>query len=71
MQSEYIYPDFGDRLSPTVWEEAGKPVMLSLAIERKREILSGHHPRHLSDEVDAQVRDKFPIHLPRQAMGRS
>ena len=70
MQSEYIYPDFGDRLSPNVWEEAGKPVMLNLAIERKREILSTHFPTHISDQADAQVRDKFPIHLPREAMGR-
>ena len=34
MQSEYIYPDFSDRTSPTIWEELGKPVLLDRAIEK-------------------------------------
>ncbi|MFQ5547189.1 MAG: trimethylamine methyltransferase family protein [Woeseia sp.] len=70
MQSEYIYPDFGDRASPTVWEESGKPVMLEKAIERKNEILSSYFPKHISDETDARVREQFPIKLSREAMGR-
>ena len=71
MQSEYIYPDFADRNSPNVWEENGKPVMLHKAIEKKREILTSHFPRHVSDEVDLEVREKFPIFLSREAVGRS
>ena len=70
MQSEYIYPDFSDRTSPTVWEEQGKPVLLKRAIERKHEILARHFPRHVSDEIDARVRAEFPISLSREAMGR-
>ncbi len=40
MQSEYFYPDFSDRTSPTVWEEQGKPVLLNQAIEKTRDILA-------------------------------
>ena len=70
MQSEYVYPDFSDRTSPTEWEEQGKPVLLKRAMKRKREILARHVPRHISDEVDARLRTEFPIHLSREAMGR-
>ena len=70
MQSEYFYPDFSDRTSPTVWEEQGKPVLLNQAIEKTRDILAHHVPRHVSDEVDAQMRAEFPIFLSRAAMGR-
>ena len=70
MQSEYIYPDFSDRTSPTVWEESGKPVMLQKAIEKKQAILAGHFPNHVSDAADLEVRARFPIHLSRAAVGR-
>ena len=70
MQSEYVYPDFSDRNSPTVWEEQGKPVLLNRANERKRELLAHHVPRHVSDEIDARVRAEFPIFLSPAAMGR-
>ncbi len=70
MQSEYIYPDFSDRNSPTVWEEQGKPEPLNRAVEKKREILAQYSPRHVSDEIDARVRSEFPILLSPAAMGR-
>ena len=70
MQSEYFYPDFSDRSSPTDWEEQGKPIPLNRAIERKRELLANHVPRHVSDDIDARVRADFPILLSPAAMGR-
>jgi trimethylamine--corrinoid protein Co-methyltransferase len=70
MQSEYLYPDFGDRRAPQDWEEAGKPVMLDKAIEKRDEILRTHVPMHISKEIDDQVRAQFPIHLSKQQMGR-
>ena len=70
MQTEYIYPEFGDRLSPNQWDEQGKPVLLDKAIAKKNEILSNYHPTHISDEIDRQVREQFPIFLPREAFGR-
>jgi trimethylamine--corrinoid protein Co-methyltransferase len=70
MQTEYIYPDFSDRDSPTVWADNGKPVILEKAIEKKNEILASHFPKHISDETDRKVREEFPIALSPEAMGR-
>ena len=70
MQSEYIYPDFGDRSSPTEWADAGKPVMLQRAIEKRDEILSSYFPKHISYETDAKTREQFPISLSAEGSGR-
>ncbi|MCY4425912.1 MAG: trimethylamine methyltransferase family protein [Halieaceae bacterium] len=71
MQSEYIYPDFSNRDSPNVWEENGKPVLLNRAIEKRRELLGGYFPGHISDAVEARLREEFPIFLSREAIGRT
>lgn len=71
MQSEYLYPDFSDRDSPTVWEDNGKPVLLDKAVARKNEILASHFPNHISDEIDSKLRKDFPIALSAKAMGRA
>ena len=70
MQSEYIYPDFSDRSSPTDWEEQGKPALLDQAAAKTREMLARPAPRHVSGEIDARLRSGFPIFLSPQAMGR-
>lgn len=70
MQSEYIYPEFYNRLSPNDWNDAGKPDPLLLAIQQKDHILATHFPKHVSDNVDNQIRAEFPIYLSREAMGR-
>ncbi len=70
MQSEYLYPDFSDRDSPLAWAENGKPVLLDKAIAKKKQILDGYFPSHISDEVDQQIRAEFPVFLSRQAIGR-
>lgn len=71
MQSEYIYPLLGDRTSPNIWEEAGKPVLVQRAVEERDRILSSFHPKHISDEIDAEIRKHFPIALPPAAVGRN
>lgn len=70
MQTEYIYPDFADRLSPNQWVEQDKPVLLNKAILKKDEILNNYFPMHISDAVDRQIREQFPIFLPREKFGR-
>ena len=70
MQSEYIYPEFSDRASPTVWEENGKPELVHEAAERKRAILASHYPKHIADAADESVRSQFPIFLSRESVGR-
>ncbi|MCP4982867.1 MAG: methyltransferase [Gammaproteobacteria bacterium] len=71
MQTEYIYPDLGDRLSPNEWNEQGKPVLLEKAIARKNEILGNYFPDHISDETDQKIRAEFNIFLSRENFGRS
>ena len=70
MQSEYIYPDFYNRLSPGEWLDAGKPEALKLAVNKTKEILSNHFPKHISDEIDDEIRKTFPIHLKKSDIGR-
>ncbi len=70
MQSEYIYPVISDRDSPNVWQEKGKPVLLEKAIEKKNTILSTYFPKHISDEVDQAIRERYTIHIPASEMGR-
>lgn len=71
MQTDYIYPDFQDRSSPNDWEQAGKPVMLEQAVEKRDEILASFFPKHISDETDRKIREQFPIALTPQATGRA
>ena len=71
MQTEYIYPEFYNRLSPSQWSDAGKPEALDVAIEKKKHILSTHFPKHVSNEVYDRIRDEFPIFLSKESMGRN
>ncbi|MEQ8654159.1 MAG: trimethylamine methyltransferase family protein [Kiloniellales bacterium] len=68
MQSEYVYPQLADRQSIEVWQERGGHDMVARARARVRETLAQHYPSHLSEATDRQVRNRFPIRLPRRAM---
>jgi trimethylamine---corrinoid protein Co-methyltransferase len=68
MQTEYLYPAVGDRKSPNEWAEQGKLDVAERARHRVEEILATHFPAHISDEVDGQIRGKFPVRLPRAGM---
>lgn len=64
MQSDCVYPTFGDRTSPKEWAELGKPDLLEKAAARKVEILANRPAAALDFALDADIRDKFNIHLP-------
>ncbi|HJO99850.1 MAG: trimethylamine methyltransferase family protein [Acidimicrobiales bacterium] len=64
MQTEYVYPEIGDRLSPEDWFDAGATSADERAREHVRKVLSTHFPSHIPPDVDAAVRDRFDIHLP-------
>ena len=68
MQAEYIYPDVGDRSSPKEWIEQGSSVITERAKRRTREILSTHYPDYIDDAIDAEIRGRFDIKLPREVM---
>jgi trimethylamine--corrinoid protein Co-methyltransferase len=68
MESEYIYPELGDRERPATWEEAGSPDIRVRARARVEEVLSTHYPSYIDPAVDAKIRDKFDIKIPVEAM---
>jgi len=68
MHSEYVYPHTADRTSRANWEEAGSWDMREIARHRAREILKTHFPTLLTPELDARIRDTFPIRLPQELM---
>jgi trimethylamine--corrinoid protein Co-methyltransferase len=68
MQSEYLYPAIGDRLSSKEWKEVGKPAIYDVAHKKVREILDNHYPDHISESMDANIRSYLDIRLPREKM---
>ena len=62
MQTEYVYPKVGNRMSPKEWNEAGKPLLLDTAIRRKNDILSKAGCR-VDPEIDAAIRARFNIYF--------
>jgi trimethylamine--corrinoid protein Co-methyltransferase len=70
MQTEYIYPAIGDRLSPKEWNEVGRPQIVERATQKVRSVLAEHYPDHISDDVDARVRSHGPIRFDREKMKR-
>ncbi len=61
MQSEYTYPQIGDRRTRQDWERDGGLDTRELARRRAKEILTSHFPAGFSPEIDALIRDAFPI----------
>ena len=68
MESEYLYPALGDRHSPDEWEELGAKDIRERARERLGDIMTSHYPNYIDPKVDAALRERFPIRLPREAM---
>ena len=68
MRSEYLYPSLADRSSPQEWEEQGSPDIRLRAGQRVSEILRDHYPEYIDPTVDRQIRERFPIRLPRNVM---
>jgi trimethylamine--corrinoid protein Co-methyltransferase len=68
MQTEYVYPLIGDRMSPKEWAEQGKPSYVERAVKQTRAILARHYPRHVPDGIDETIRARFPVRLPKERM---
>ncbi|MBY5932343.1 trimethylamine methyltransferase family protein [Tateyamaria omphalii] len=64
MQSDCVYPTFGDRTSPKEWVERGKPDLIAKARARKDEILATRPAAAFDPVLDGAIREKFAIHLP-------
>lgn len=64
MQSDYVYPALGNRMSPKEWGENDKPDLIENAIARKERILSEPSAARFDPMLDAEIRKAFNIHLP-------
>ncbi|MEL6798351.1 MAG: trimethylamine methyltransferase family protein [Pseudomonadota bacterium] len=62
MQTEYVYPVVGNRMSPKEWEEAARPMLLDTAISRKEAILAAA-PCQFPPELDGKLREAFRIYV--------
>jgi trimethylamine--corrinoid protein Co-methyltransferase len=69
MQTDFVYPELGDRRTIDDWQDDGGKDIREVARERTRQILQQHYPGHISAETDKKLRDKFDIRLPQSAMG--
>ena len=63
MQTEYIYPVLADRSSPKEWQEKDRPDLIEQAVARKEALIAAPTPAALPQGVDAQIRQRFKIHL--------
>lgn len=62
MQTEYVYPALGNRMSPKEWVEADRPILLEKAIARKNEILATA-PSQIAEDLDRAIRDRLNIYF--------
>jgi trimethylamine--corrinoid protein Co-methyltransferase len=68
MNSEFHYPHTVDRGTRGDWEEAGAIDMRERARRQARTTLESHFPEIIPTAVDAQLRERFNILLPREVM---
>ncbi|EAQ27114.1 trimethylamine methyltransferase family protein [Roseovarius sp. 217] len=64
MQTDYLYPCLANRSSPKEWDELGKPDLIAKATEKKEKILSERASARFDPVTDAEIRERFKIHLP-------
>ncbi|MCH7600064.1 MAG: trimethylamine methyltransferase family protein [Myxococcales bacterium] len=63
MQTEYLYPEVGDRRTANDWQDSGGETVYELAHVRVKSLLSSHYPEYIKPAADARIREKFPIKL--------
>ncbi len=63
METDYVYPAFGDRTSPKEWDESGKVDLIEAASAKKDAILGQPSQAAFDPALDRQIRDAFPIKL--------
>ena len=60
MQTEYLYPEVANRLTPKDWEEAGRPDLI-LAARRRKESILQMAPLQVPPEIDRAIRARVNI----------
>ncbi|NKB27443.1 MAG: methyltransferase [Rhodobacteraceae bacterium] len=64
MQSDYVYPSLGCRISPKEWVEVEKPDLIKAATAKKQTILATPSSARFDPATDQAIRARFAIHLP-------
>ena len=64
MQTDHVYPTFGNRMSPKEWEESDKPDLIAGAVARKEAILAEPSAARFDPALDKALRERFNIYLP-------
>ncbi|WP_406648496.1 trimethylamine methyltransferase family protein [Aliisedimentitalea scapharcae] len=65
MESDYYYPALADRRTPQEWAAAPDRDLLEQARARTEALLGGPRSEHIPAEIDAEIRARFPIRLPK------
>jgi len=68
MESEYLYPELGDRSSTGEWVENGSKLIHERAVEKVRALMSSHYPEYIDRTVADELRRRYPIKLSAEAM---
>ena len=68
MQSDFVYPEIGDRRTVDEWQADGSQDIREVARNKTRQILKQHFPHHIPDEIDKKLRTDFEIHMPEAEM---
>ena len=68
METDYFYPEMGDRQSPGMWENQGQKDIQERAREYVKKTLKTHYPSHIDPARDEAIRKRFNIILPKEAM---
>ena len=61
MQSNYLYPELGDRENINNWIDQGSSNIEERASERVREIIDSYFPDHIDPEIEMRIRNEFPV----------
>jgi trimethylamine--corrinoid protein Co-methyltransferase len=68
MNSEFHYPHTADRASRADWLSAGGASMRDRARDHARKVLDTHFPIYIPEELDSEIRSRFPIELAEASM---
>ena len=68
MQAEYVYPRCRRPNQSKEWIEQGSTDVREKARAKVKATLAQHYPDHVSPEIDAQIRERFPVKIPREDM---
>jgi trimethylamine--corrinoid protein Co-methyltransferase len=71
MKTDFVYPAHADRQAPEAWLASGAPNINNSARRTVADTLARHFPRHLSTDIEQDLRARFDIRLPAKRMTAS